>query len=139
MIALDLASALRKQIAQSVRVDAVSDDRIEISTPYTYPDGDHYGFVAMRDGSNWQLSDEGDVLTKASYSGVDLLAKGHRERLSRTIEFYGLKESDGQLTYDIPEDGFGDGFFAFTQACLDINRLTKLAPERQKPKQRVVG
>lgn len=128
MITSDIAAAVRRQIADDVEISPVSPNRLELATRFLYLDGDRFSCSIARDGaeSPWEMSDEGDVITRASYVGVDLLAGGRRKRLLRTAEFYGIKESNGVLTMAIEsENDFGEAFFIFIQGCFEIYRLAR--------------
>jgi hypothetical protein len=132
MIAADVATRIRRQVADQISIEYVESDRLEVSTPFMFSDGDHYGCAVLRNGATgrWKISDEGEVVSKARSQGVDLLGKGRADRLRRTIEFYGLQEHDGELSIEVDDGEFGKAFFLFSQACLDVNRLAKLKADR---------
>lgn len=134
MISADLAMTIREQVASEVKVEIESADRFSVSTPLRYSDGDHFGFVFVRNAQGgWNVVDEGEVLIHAGYSGVDLLGRGRAERFRRTAEFYGLHESDGELILSVPDDNsFGDAVFQFAQASLVLSALSQVPAERTK-------
>lgn len=132
MIAADVATKIRRQVAEQISIEYLEADRLEVSTPFMFTDGDHYGFAILRDGGTgrWRMSDEGEVVSKARYQGVDLLGKGRIERLRRMVEFYGLQESDGELSLAVEDGDFGRAFYLFSQACLDVSRSAKMKADR---------
>ena len=135
MIAIDLEQTVRNQIAADLQLTLVAPDRLDVSTPFMYHDGDHCAFTLMRDlrYGEWVLTDEGEVLMHASYSGTNPLGRGREERLWRTLQFYGLTEVDGSLVLPITSPNkFGEAVFAFTQACLDSMHLSRLPAERRQ-------
>ena len=133
MITQDLSQIIRRQVADSIDVEMVAPSRFEISTPFMFSDGDHCGFTVTHDPqSGWQLSDEGEVASKASYEGIDVLSPGRVERFRKLVEFYGLTESKGALSLPVDDDDFGRAFFVFSQACLELNRVARLPAEKKR-------
>ncbi|MCC6126393.1 MAG: DUF1828 domain-containing protein [Pirellulales bacterium] len=129
-----IINSLRNQLTDGLQIEQEDNDRIAVYTPFMYQDGDHVSFAVARDAATslWHLTDDGDVLTHASYSGINLLASDRVSRFRETVQFYGLRERRGELWMPIENDAFGDAFFTFTQACLDIVQLTKMPPERKE-------
>lgn len=129
----EIAALMRRQITERLQIEEEDQERIAVYTPFMYQDGDHCSFVAVRDAARscWYLTDEGEVLTHASYSGVNLLANDRVSRFRETTKFYGVTERRGELILPVENEAFGDAVFSFTQACLDIVELTKLPAERK--------
>jgi hypothetical protein len=127
----EIVSLMRQQVTDGLQIEQEDQERIVVYTPFMYQDGDHCSFIVAHDTVRaiWYLTDEGEVLTHASYSGVNLLASDRASRFRETVEFYGVKERRGELVLPVEETSFGDALFTFTQACLDIVQLTKLPPE----------
>ena len=133
MITADIANQIRRQVGEKIAVEHSEANRFDVSTPFMFADGDHYGFALLRDEATgrWRLTDDGEVVSKAGYLGIDLLAPGRVEMLRKTAEFYGLNEQDGELSLSVDGGDFGRAFFRFSQACLDINRLAKMPAQRR--------
>lgn len=132
MIAYDMVAAIRRQIADSVDVSQFDDGRIEISVPIMYDDGNHCTCYAVRHENGWQLTDYGDVVSRASVRDVNLLSKGYASRLRQITGFYGIAaEKDGSLAVPVQNDDFGRAVFAFAQTCLAVQSLAKTKPERE--------
>jgi hypothetical protein len=134
MVSADVVALMRRQVTEGLQIEQEDRERIAVYTPFMYQDGDHCSFAVVRDSANatWHLTDEGEVLAHASYSGVDLLASDRVSRFRETTKFYGLKERRGELTLLVENESFGEALFSFTQACLDIVQLTKLPPEKKE-------
>ena len=129
MIAIDLVQTIRSQVADEVHVSATAPDRLEISAPFFFEDGDSYSFAFVHDESlgQWIITDDGDVLARSAYSGLDITAGGRRDRFLRIVEFYGIRESDRTLLLPVESDRFAETFYKFSQACLEISRLTQFS------------
>ena len=134
MATVDILKIIREQITAGIQVDREENDRIAVYTPFMYQDGDHCSFSVVHDParSAWHLTDEGDVLTHASYSGINLLSKDRISSFRQTIKFYGIKERRGELFFPVSGEAFGEAIFSFSQACLDIVQLTKMPAERKE-------
>ncbi|MEX2174408.1 MAG: DUF1828 domain-containing protein [Pirellulaceae bacterium] len=134
MITANIAGNIRRQIGDRVSIEHRDSNDFVVSTPFMFSDGDHYGFAVIRDvnSGQWRFTDEGEVVSKATYAGVDLLAPGRIERTRQAVEFYGLTERDGELSLAIEDGDFGKAFFQFSQACMDISRMTKLSARRSR-------
>jgi hypothetical protein len=135
MISENIVHQVREKVADRLGIDAVAPDRISVATPFMHLDGDHCGFVFVKDQTgNWVITDEGDILTHAGYSGADLLSKGRINRFRKTAEFFGIEEKKGTLSYPVSNEDFGEAFFTFSQACIEISRLVLLKSESQPKK-----
>ncbi len=133
MIAPNVLATIRNQIAESVSLSELDDGRIGISLPLAYDDGDHFACYAIRDGSTWVLRDECDLVTRASYRDVNLLARGYVDRVRKIAEFYGAKAArDGNLEIPVRDNDFGSAVFSFAQTFLALQELAKTKPERQQ-------
>ncbi len=64
--------------------------------------------------------------------GVDLLGPGRAERFRVVADFYGVKERSGELRMQATTDDLGDAVFVFTQACIELARLSELPRESSR-------
>ncbi len=130
MIAPNVLATIKNQIADSVSLSELDDGRIGISLPLAYDDGDHCACYAVREGNGWVLRDEGDLVTRASYRDVNLLAAGYATRMRKIAEFYGATAArDGNLVVPVRNGDFGNAVFSFAQTCLALQELAKTKPE----------
>lgn len=135
-MSIKIINTIRQQVASDIRLSASTDTRIRIGTPFLYDDGDSCGFFLERNESEgWAVTDFGDVLMRAGYADVDLLSEGYKTRLGRTMEFFGITESDGSMILPVVDDRFGDAIFTFAQASLEMVRLAHLPKERKLKEQ----
>jgi len=135
MVTADIIAMMRSKVADELSFDQENRNRIAVHTPFMYQDGDHCSFLAVRSATgNWHLTDEGEVISHAGYSGIDLLAEDRISRFHETTDFYGLRESRRELLLPVENDDFGSAFFTFSQACLDLVQLAKLPPEKKERK-----
>jgi hypothetical protein len=130
MISADMTHSIREQIAAAISIKPVANNEFAISMPFIFDDGDECAFRLTKHGRSWAISDGGETVRRASYSGTDVLGAGHAERLRRIVEFYGVDVTDGALSMSVQEPEFSDGIFTFTQVCLEVVNLAKLPKER---------
>ena len=133
MISVDISKIIQEQIASEVQIGSTATDRVQLYCPFSFDDGDSYTFIFVRDsGGKWTLTDDGEVVSHVSYSGVELLSPERRPRLDKALEFYGLQEAAGALKLEIEGDNFGEAFYRFSQACFEISRIGKFPREKTK-------
>lgn len=133
MIAQTIAETVKRQIADSMDI-VTEDGYLRIGLPFMHSDGDHYELILRPDGKEWLVTDDGDIVAHAGYAGVNLLASDRVDRLNQLTAFYGLRESEGELSKSVPEDGCGLALMEFAQACFDISRLAKVPAEKKQSK-----
>jgi hypothetical protein len=130
MVTADFARLIREHICAEVSISKVASDRFSVGMPLTFGDGDSCRIMVTAEPSGeFLLSDGGFVSASALVDGVDLLSSGHEERFRRVAAFYGVKELSGELRMQANSDDIGDAVFAFTQACLEVAKLSELTRE----------
>jgi hypothetical protein len=124
---------VKSLICKDIAVVA-SDKKAELVAypPFVYPDGDGCTLYLSRSSNGWLITDDGDVLMHSAYGGVDVLDRGHRERLDKMLATYGVKQDGGVLSLLTPQEQLGSSFFTFTQACLDVMNLARTPATKKK-------
>ncbi len=131
MISINLAETIHSQFASEFEVHAIDSNKYAVETPFLFPDGDHCGMhIVVNEDGSWYITDDGTSMMRASYAGADLLSAGYNDRFRRIIGFYGITEKNGVLMMPGRESKYGDGVMAFTQACIDVVRISKMPKER---------
>lgn len=131
MIAQDLSSIIQSQICDEIRV-AVSGDRVAVSMPLTFGDGDACRlFVSQREDGTLTITDDGLVVAVASGQGIDLLSPGYATRFEQLAQFFGANAVNRELQIQSNRSDVGDAIFCLTQACLELSKLGD-TPERKK-------
>jgi hypothetical protein len=94
--------------------------------PFIYDDGDQFSvYVTQTRNKKWVLSDDGDVLKRASELGFDPEKAANQERLKTLIDFYGVTDRKGALNITVTDDELVDSLFMLTQTCLEATWLAK--------------
>lgn len=131
MIASNLTDTIREQLSSAVTIMSSSGGEVAISMPFSFDDGDPYDFKLLQtQAGEWLLHDSGHTVRRASYQGADLTAEGHVERFRQIVGFYGLKETQGDLSMPVDLESIGASLYAFTQACLESVTLARMPKER---------
>lgn len=127
----EVIDRIRREVSDDIRLKSV-DDKLRIGTPLLFDDGDHCTFFLIEEHDTLVLSDLGDVLTRASYEEANLLGRGHRPRFDRLMSFYGMRETEGQITMPLNGKSIGKAIFTFAQGALELVRLAKMPAEKKK-------
>lgn len=126
MISVDPAQQLSELIASGISVESVGTDRVEVSLPFIFDDGDQISFYAVREaGGAWRLTDDGDVLQRLQDSGQGPTTSSQEDRLTALIEFYGVSSDRGHLGLRSTTKSLADDLFLFAQTCLEAAWLGK--------------
>ena len=123
----DLCTSLCAEISLFQR----SDNRISISTPFSFSDGDSFLLMAEPlPTGGIRVTDCGNTLMHLSYSmNVDeILKPGNRNELfQKIITDYSLTNNEGELFIDAPADEAGKAVFKIGQALSQIHDISFLS------------
>ena len=99
-----------------------------ISTPFSYPDGDHYSIYIKEMGTGLiRISDEANTMMRLSYNTPDVnkYFKGDRGKLMEQIlREHKITEDDGNFYVDVPISRIAEGLFQLGQALNKIYDLS---------------
>ena len=134
MATLDLERHFSDGVCGQVRIRGDGTDRFRVFAPFLFDDGDHLPIVLKRDHSRWVLSDEANTLMRLTYEIDESdLWKGTRGTIiNAAISTFGIENRDGELIRGVTANGYGEAFFAFSQAILQIADVTYLSRDRVK-------
>jgi hypothetical protein len=129
-----LKTNLCRSLCAEVSLFTRSDNRISISTPFSFSDGDSFLLMAEPlPTGGIRITDCGNTLMHLSYSmNVDeILKPGNRNDLfRRVIAEYSLTNDEGELYIDSPADEAGKAVFKFGQALSQIHDIGFLSRSR---------
>ena len=132
MLAESIERDFQTKVGAEVRLMKEGKNRFRVFTPFIFDDGDHLSLVLKRNGKGWILSDEGHTLLHLSYDIDERdLQKGTRlQIIDRTLAYFEVENSFGELRLPIEDDEYGNALFSFVQALLRINDLSYLSREQ---------
>lgn len=125
----DLQKDLCHTLCTSVKVVERAGGVWQVSTPFTFPDGDAYSlYISQLPTGGIRISDMGLTMMRLSYDNdIAKLRSGTRGRmLSHVLADMNLAEDDGEFYLDSTAQDLGEGVFRFGQALTRIHDLTFL-------------
>lgn len=129
-----LQSSSCKSLCSEVSLFPRSDDRVAISTPFAFPDGDEFLILAEPLPSGWiRLTDCGNTLMHLSYSlnVDDLIKPGNRNDIfHKILADNRVTNNEGELFIDVPADQAGQAVFRLGQALTQIHDISFLTRSR---------
>ncbi len=105
----------------------VTDDWVEITTPYLDRHNDYLQIYAKRTGEGYILTDDGYVLRDLKLCGCNLRSKHRQDLLRVTLNGFGVDLSSEALEVKTSSDSFALRKHNLLQAMLAVNDLFYLA------------
>lgn len=132
MIATNITEQIREQIADAIGIRSTSAKQFTVDIPWSFPDGDQCRvYVEKSDDGKWTVSDGGDSVMRASYSGdIDILSKDYSERFQGILRMRGLTQQRGEVSATSVGD-LGEAVFTVAQASVDIVQLARMPKEKK--------
>lgn len=106
---------------------SVSNDWVEITTPYLDRHNDYLQIYAKRDNGGYLLTDDGYVIDDLEQSGCKLDSPKRQILLNTTLAGFGVQLKDRALTIHTSNDAFALRKHNLIQSMLAINDLFYLA------------
>lgn len=127
----ELELDIRNKVGKGYSLFSRGLNRYNVSTPFTFNDGDNLTIILQKTEKGWHFTDEGHTFMQLTYSLDERdIQKGTRQQIiNNTLKYYGVTDDEGILTISVPEERFGDALFDFTQALLHISDVTYLSRE----------
>lgn len=130
----DLQKEICRQLCADIQLVKRENGRLMISTPFSYPDGDHYSiYVEETIHGTVRLSDEANTMMRLSYDTPDVnkYFKGNRGDLTKQIlRENKVEEDNGNFYVDISVSKIADGIFRLGQALSQVYDLSYLSRDR---------
>lgn len=111
-------------LCQEIRVEQRGLDRYQISSPFSFADGDTLPVVAQKsEDGTWEISDEGRTFLYLSYYDVDMENETRQEVLSNILKsHFMMNTDDGVLVMpNISESDFPHAIYTFIQSILKVS------------------
>lgn len=107
-------------------------NRFIVFNPFMFDDGDHLVVLLKPENDKWYLTDEGHTFMHVSYEDIDI-EKGTRKKIiDNVLRGYSIKNQEGELIAEIPDEQFGDALYSFLQGLIKITDIAYLTRERVK-------
>lgn len=100
---------------------------VEITTPYLDRHNDYLQIYAKPDEGGFKLTDDGYILEDLKNSGCELDSKKRKDLLDLTLNGFGVKLTNNNLTVHASKDNFSLRKHNLIQAMLAVNDLFYLA------------
>lgn len=117
-------------LRQGIEAESISDDLIEITTPFLDRHNDHLQIYAQRTNRHILLSDGGEILADLVSSGVDVKQRRRRETIESVARGFGVQAEHGVLQVEATGDQVGRRLHSLIQAMLSVNDMYVLARSR---------
>lgn len=103
------------------------DGWVEITTPYLDRHNDYMQIFAMKTNGGFHLSDDGYILTDLEQSGCGISTPKRQRLLEITLNGFGVKMIDKELTVNATSENFALRKHNLVQAMLAVNDLFYLS------------
>ncbi|MBI5203410.1 MAG: DUF1828 domain-containing protein [Nitrospirae bacterium] len=104
--------------------------RFIVFNPFMFDDGDHLVVLLKGTEGKWRFTDEGHTFMHVSYDDIDI-DKGTRKKvIDNVLASYGIKNQEGELISEVPNNQFGDALYSYLQGLIKITDISYLSRER---------
>lgn len=122
-----LIQAYTRWLQDKTAVRQVTDDWVEITTPYIDRHNDYMQVYAKRRNGGFTITDGGHVIDDLEQSGCVLDTPKRQELLKVTLAGFGIEQEGGQLVVQATQENFPLRKHNLVQAMLAVNDLFYLA------------
>ena len=105
-------------------------ERLIVSTPFTFEDGDHLCILLKKSENRWYFTDEGHTFMHLSYDDIDVDKGTRRKIIDTVLGTYQIQNAEGELRCLVENGDFGDALFTFVQGIIKITDVAYLRRER---------
>jgi len=105
-------------------------ERLIVSTPFTFEDGDHLCILLKKSENRWYFTDEGHTFMHLSYDDLDVDKGTRRKIIDTVLGTYQIQNAEGELRCLVENGDFGDALFTFVQGIIKITDVAYLRRER---------
>jgi len=127
-----LEKEFKSKICDEISLSQEGLNRFIVFNPFMFDDGDHLVVLLKGKEDKWLFSDEGHTFMHVSYDDIDL-DRGTRKKIIDTVlSNYGIKNLEGELITEIPDNQFGDALYSYLQGLIKITDISYLSRERVK-------
>lgn len=122
----------KSKVCDKISLSQEGLNRFIVFNPFMFDDGDHLVVLLKGKNGQWFLTDEGHTFMHISYEDIDI-DKGTRKKVVDNVLInYGIKNKEGELMTEVPNDQFGDALYSYLQGLIKITDINYLTRERVK-------
>lgn len=125
-----LVDAYAEWLRRGISAEAISDDLVEITTPFLDRHNDHLQVYAKRLDGRFVISDEGETIADLVASGVDVRQVRRRQMIEGVARGFGVQSERGTLQVEATQNQLGRRMHSLIQAMLAVNDMYVLARSR---------
>ncbi|MBI5408734.1 MAG: DUF1828 domain-containing protein [Nitrospirae bacterium] len=127
-----LEKEFKSKICDEINLTQEGLNRFIVFNPFMFDDGDHLVVLLKGKEDKWLFSDEGHTFMHVSYEDIDI-DRGTRKKIIDTVlANYGIKNNEGELIAEVPDNSFGDALYSYLQGLIKITDINYLSRERVK-------
>jgi len=127
-----LEKDFKNKICDEIALAQEGLNRFVVLNPFMFDDGDHIVVLLKSKEGKWLFTDEGHTFMHISYEDIDI-DKGTRKKIIDNVLLgYGIKNQEGELIAEIPDNHFGDALYSYLQGLIKITDINYLSRERVK-------
>ena len=120
----------KSKVCDRVQLLPEGKERLIVSTPFTFEDGDHLCILLKKSEDRWYFTDEGHTFMHLSYDDIDVDKGTRRKIIDTVIGTYQMQNAEGELRCLVENGDFGDALFTFVQGLIKITDVAYLKRER---------
>ena len=131
MITCDqIEKEFKKKVCDEITLSQEGLNRFIVFNHFMFDDGDHLAVLLKGVEGKWRFTDEGHTFMHVSYDDIDI-DKGTRKKIIDNVLLgYGIKNQEGELIAEIPDNHFGDALYSYLQGLIKITDINYLTRER---------
>lgn len=127
-----LEKEFKKKVCDEIALVQEGLNRFIVFNPFMFDDGDHLVVLLKGKEGKWLFTDEGHTFMHVSYDDIDI-DKGTRKKIiDSVLAGYSIKNQEGELIVEIPDNQFGDALYSYLQGLIKITDINYLSRERVK-------
>lgn len=117
----------RTEICNELTFDYSIKDKVRITTPYLYEDGDNIYIALKKDSDQYVFSDDGRTLFELTYDDIRLDMPTRNKTLKDNLTYFGVINNDGELKKEVKDNNFSSAFYDLLQCCMRIYDIVYLS------------
>lgn len=113
---------IRDHICKEIEIYYEGKNRIMISSPVSFDDGDSFNIILKKGEDGWYFTDEGNTLMHLSYYELDknLELDKRKEILESLLFSEDIINDGGELKLYVENEDFGYGYFKYLQSLVNV-------------------
>lgn len=125
-----IGKEFKSKVCDEIALTQEGLSRFIVLNPFMFDDGDHLVVLLKGKEGKWLFTDEGHTFMHVSYDDIDI-DKGTRKKIiDNVLASYGIKNHEGELISEVPDNHFGDALYSYLQGLIKITDISYLSRER---------